>query len=252
MQKSSGDDIIEGVEVSAYREMKGMPDMRDIGPGFAPAGHPACYPGKLNPGNGGSGIVGSGNTGESAGQSAGAPVDEMTHQDSQSASLIPLGQCELRPDLKQGTLEMIESLQTVQHQGQGTMPLRKLFDSFGVQLTPQQQQDLAKRGDIQFATTGETTGTFVNRGQKIKLDLEDATIHIPADVNGKYDSTGGNFAFHFTPGHALTACKFIFCADFENIQADTKRIDVDLAGTAFDSCIVFEPPGKQQETRRPE
>jgi len=155
--------------------------------------------------------------------------------------LVPMGQCEVKPELKPGTLAMIKDLHSIQNQGQGAMPLKKILDSFGMQLTTEQQQLIEKRGDLEFRSTAESGGIFINKGEKMKLSVEGADIIIPREVSGSYDSNDGSFAFHFAPKKTISACKLFLCADLENLSADSKRIDVDMAGTLFDSCIVFEP-----------
>jgi len=156
--------------------------------------------------------------------------------------LVPMGQCEVKPELKPGTLAMIKDLHDIQGQGQGKMPLRKILNSFGLQLTPEQQQQIDRRGDLEFKSTAGTGGTFVNKGDKVKLSVEGADIIIPKEVSGNYDSTDGSFAFHFAPKKTISACKLFLCADLENLAATDKRIDIDMAGELFDSCIVFEQP----------
>ncbi|MHC9541539.1 MAG: hypothetical protein AB9903_18700 [Vulcanimicrobiota bacterium] len=167
--------------------------------------------------------------------------DVDSTQNNLIGKLVPMGQCEVKPELKPGTLAMIKDLHDIQNQGQGALPLRTILDSFGMQLTPEQQQLVEKRGDLEFKSTAESGGTFINKGEKIKLSVEGADIIIPREVSGSYDSTDGSFAFHFAPKKTISACKLFLCADLENLFADSKRINVDMAGTLFDSCIVFEP-----------
>jgi len=167
---------------------------------------------------------------------------EGTIQNSLLGKIVPMGQCEIKPELKPGTMAMIKDLHEIQSQGQGKMPLKKIFDSFGLQLTAEQQQQIDKRGDLELKSTAGTGGTFVNKGDKVKLSVEGADIIIPREVSGNYDSTDGSFAFHFAPKKTISACKLFLCADLENLAATDKRIDIDMAGALFDSCIVFEQP----------
>ncbi len=174
--------------------------------------------------------------------SQGGTSDVENTQYNLIGKLVPMGQCAVKPELKPGTLSMIKDLHDIQHQGQGALPLKKIFDSFGAQLTPQQQQQIEQRGNLEFKSTAEGGGTFVNKGERVKLSVDGTDIIIPKEVSGNYDSTDGSFAFHFAPKKTISACKLIFCADLENLSANDKRIDIDMAGTSFDSCIVFEPP----------
>jgi|GEM_PF-1699246 len=167
--------------------------------------------------------------------------DVESTQNNLIGKLVPMGQCEVKPELKPGTLAMIRNLHDIQNQGQGAIPLKKILDSFGMQLTPEQQQIIEKRGDLEFKSTSESSGTFINKGEKVKLSVEGADIIIPREVSGRYDSNEGSFAFHFATKKTISACKLFLCADLENLSADNRRIDVDMAGTLFDSCIVFEP-----------
>lgn len=159
--------------------------------------------------------------------------------------MIPLGQCVVKPELKPGTHQMIGEIHTIQHEGSGSIPLKHFINTFGLPLTPEQDQLISKRGDIQFSVGNEAGGSFVNKGEKVKFSVDGVTIQIPQEISGKYDSSDDNVAFHFAPKKTLKVSKYFFSADLEKLKADKSRIDIDMSGDMFDTCIIFEPPAKK-------
>ena len=158
-------------------------------------------------------------------------------------TLFPTGTCQVRPDLKEGTYELIDELHEITEEGHGSISFKELLATFGIPLTPEQEHEVAGRGDVTF-DPGDRN--FVNKGKKLKLDVQGVSLTVPEEVSGHYESSDDTFKFHFDPGHTLKACQGFFCINTENIDGNRKGINVDMQGTLFDSCILFEPPAHRE------
>jgi hypothetical protein len=155
--------------------------------------------------------------------------------------ISPTAETIVKPEMKEPTLKIIGDIHSIQEKGGGSIPLEKVIETFGVKLTPEQEQMLTKRGEIQFATTGAQGGTFVNKGEVLKFSANGLDIKIPKEVSGKYDSTSQDMSFHFAEGKRISAGKLFVSFDLENLSANQKHIAVDMEGKDHDQYIVFDP-----------
>lgn len=156
-----------------------------------------------------------------------------------------LVECVSRPELRAPVLELIGKISTAHADGghEFSIALAGMFEAFGLSLVAAEWSKLKSRGEVRFAPSGASQGSFISAGDALELTTDEGLVLIvPKTLAGEYVTTTTSLTLKFAEGAALRGCKRVFvliCQDIIKIDADEHKLYIDLPGEKYDLCFVF-------------
>jgi hypothetical protein len=132
--------------------------------------------------------------------------------------------------VKQRAQQLGTELNTIHRNGAGTIDLVHLLELSGLPAPTPGDPRLLGRTEVAFTATGPAGGVFQSAGPAVEIATEVASIVIPVEVKGTYESRPDGFALSFAPEGAPFDNKSTAATRLQVIRVDPDGVAFQLGG----------------------
>jgi len=144
--------------------------------------------------------------------------------------------------VKQRAQQLATEVNTIHQKGAGMIDLVRLLDLSGLPPPAPGDPRLLGRTGVEFTATGPAGGVFRSVGTAVEIPTEIASIVVPGELKGTYESAPDGFALAFEPGSAAFGRRTNVGAPLEAIRVDPQGVDFQLGGflgSLFSRRVAF-------------
>ena len=121
----------------------------------------------------------------------------------------------------------------------GGVPLLRLVELFGFELSPQICQAIEERGAVCFEPDGDGRGGSVNVGPAQTFKTPLVQLLLPATIRGRFVLSDDGFALSFEPGATIGLKKLLLQASIRSFELTRTRGALGINGPLPDIAFTW-------------